>query len=88
MIRASVNGCTNCVRLLVDAGADKNAKNHVRVPWLFTALLSNNFCLPVVLFVSRGDDVCVCVCVCVCVSAFVSVYVTRARVYMCGCGCV
>ena len=31
MIRASVNGCTDCVRLLVDAGADKDAKNHVRV---------------------------------------------------------
>jgi hypothetical protein len=44
MIRASVNGCTNCVRLLVDAGADKNAKNRVRVPWLVTALLSNNGC--------------------------------------------
>jgi ankyrin repeat protein len=31
LIWAAANGHTDCVRLLIDAGADKEARNHVRV---------------------------------------------------------
>jgi hypothetical protein len=32
LIRAAVHGRTDCVRVLIDAGADKEAKNTVRAP--------------------------------------------------------
>ena len=32
LIRAGVHGRTDCVRMLIDAGADKEAKNKVRFP--------------------------------------------------------
>ncbi len=43
LICAALNGRADCVRLLIDAGADKDAKDHVRVGRCFVEAPSRLF---------------------------------------------
>ncbi len=38
LIRAAVHGRTDCVRMLIDVGADKDSKNSVRVPCMYACI--------------------------------------------------
>ena len=38
LIRAAVHGRTDCVRILIDVGADKESKNNVRIPCIYAYL--------------------------------------------------